>query len=82
MLQSSGTSITNHAVPYGAGLLGDPFPGTSCQATILQSLRDGLQPCKTSKLQAFARRAPSACLEQKVAKGEIDLTTGKSCIRI
>jgi hypothetical protein len=38
--------------PYGTGRVFFLFPGTSCPATILQFLRDGLQPCKTSKLQS------------------------------
>jgi hypothetical protein len=33
-----------------------PVPVASCLATILQSLRDGLQLCKTSKLQRRATR--------------------------
>src|SRR6202022_134906 len=31
---------TNHTVPYGTVLLRDAFPGTSCLATIVLSLRD------------------------------------------
>jgi hypothetical protein len=31
---------TNHTVPYGTARLGRAVPGTSCQATIMQSLRD------------------------------------------
>jgi hypothetical protein len=31
---------TDHTVPYGTGRLGRAVPGTSCQATIMQSLRD------------------------------------------
>ena len=30
----------NHTVPYGTALLGGAVPGTSCQATIVPSLRD------------------------------------------
>jgi hypothetical protein len=33
-------TCTNHTVPYGTALLGGSVPGTSCQATITQSLRD------------------------------------------
>ena len=31
---------TNHTVPYGTVRLGRVVPGTSCQATIMESLRD------------------------------------------
>jgi hypothetical protein len=31
---------TDHTVPYGTALWGGAFPGTSCQATIVLSLRD------------------------------------------
>jgi hypothetical protein len=31
---------TDHTVPYGTARLGRAVPGTSCQATIMQSLRD------------------------------------------
>ena len=30
----------DHTVPNGTGSLGDASPGTSCQATFIQSLRD------------------------------------------
>ena len=33
------------------GSLGDPFPGTSCQATIVKSLRETVATLKMSKLQ-------------------------------
>ena len=33
---------TDHTVPYGTARLGRAVPGTSCQATIMQSLRDTL----------------------------------------
>jgi hypothetical protein len=31
---------TDHTVPYGTGPSFTPFPGISCQATIVKSLRD------------------------------------------
>ena len=33
-------SLTHHAVPYGTGFAGAAFPGISCLATFMQSLRD------------------------------------------
>ena len=39
-----------HAVPYGTDSLGNTFPGTSCQATIVRSLRDAAPGLKMSKL--------------------------------
>ena len=37
-----GLAAPDHTVPYGTDLFEDAFPGTSCQATIGLSLRDGL----------------------------------------
>ena len=39
---------TDHTVPYGTARLGRVVPGTSCQATILQSLRDILPVALTA----------------------------------
>ena len=39
-------SRTNHAVPYGTGLLGHVFQALRAWLTFFQSLRDGLQPAK------------------------------------
>jgi hypothetical protein len=41
-LQSSNRcrTCTNHTVPYGTALWGGAVPGTSCQATIMLSLRE------------------------------------------
>jgi hypothetical protein len=38
---------TNQTIPYGTALLGDAFPGTSCQAKIAPSLRDISQQAQT-----------------------------------
>src|ERR1700730_7015100 len=35
-----GSAAPDHTVPYGTVLSKDAFPGTSCQATIMLSLRD------------------------------------------
>jgi hypothetical protein len=35
-----GLAAPDHTVPYGTVLLRDAFPGTSCLATIMLSLRD------------------------------------------
>ena len=35
-----GLAAPNHTVPYGTGSFGGRFPGASCQATIVLSLRD------------------------------------------
>jgi hypothetical protein len=40
------------------GSLGDTFPGTSCQATIVKSLRDTASALKMSKLQGELLEAP------------------------
>jgi hypothetical protein len=37
---SVGLAAADHTVPYGTVLWRDAFPGTSCQATIMLSLRD------------------------------------------
>ena len=37
-----GLAAPDHTVPYGTVLSRDAFPGTSCQATIVLSLRDAL----------------------------------------
>jgi hypothetical protein len=37
-----GLAAPDHTVPYGTVLSEGAFPGTSCQATIGVSLRDGL----------------------------------------
>jgi hypothetical protein len=42
--------------PLWDGSLG-PFPGTSCQATIIQSLRDGARPCRG--LRGFFKKLPA-----------------------
>src|ERR1700746_1485549 len=39
---------TDHTVPYGTARLGRAVPGTSCQATIMQSLRDILPVALTA----------------------------------
>jgi hypothetical protein len=38
----SGLAGPDHTVPYGTVPSTDAFPGTSCQATIVLSLRDAL----------------------------------------
>jgi hypothetical protein len=37
-----GLVAPDHTVPYGTVLSRDAYPGTSCQATIVLSLRDAL----------------------------------------
>jgi hypothetical protein len=46
--------------PYPTGRIswGDPFPGTSCQATIVKSLRDAAATLQMSKLQVEMLAAP------------------------
>src|SRR5580704_16241501 len=39
-----GLAAPDHTVPYGTVLSRDTFPGTSCLATIVLSLRDADQP--------------------------------------
>jgi hypothetical protein len=39
-----GLAAPDHTVPYGTVLSRDTFPGTSCQATIVLSLRDADLP--------------------------------------
>jgi hypothetical protein len=39
----SGIDTPDHTVPYGTVLSEDAFPGTSCLATIMLSLRDEVQ---------------------------------------
>ena len=39
-----GLAAPDHTVPYGTALSRDAFPGTSCLATIILSLRDKAIP--------------------------------------
>jgi len=47
----SGISRTNHAVPYGTGLLGQVFQALRAWLRSLSPYGTAFQPCKMSKLQ-------------------------------
>jgi hypothetical protein len=51
-----GFAAPDHTVPYGTVLSRDALPGTSCQATIVLSLRDTALSAEMSKLQGKAGR--------------------------
>jgi hypothetical protein len=48
---------TDHTVPYGTALWGGAVPGTSCQATIVLSLRDISQQAQASNTSVAANFA-------------------------
>jgi hypothetical protein len=47
---SVGLAAPDHTVPYGTVLSRDAFPGTSCLATIMLSLRDKIHSIAVAKL--------------------------------
>jgi hypothetical protein len=63
-LRPAGTSQNQSRRTLRDESLGRRFPGTSCLATILQSLRDGLQPDTTSKLKGHATTLPRVTQER------------------
>jgi hypothetical protein len=59
---SVGFAAPDHTVPYGTVLSRDAFPGTSCLATIMLSLRDKIHSASTKFLGNTLGRGPKSVL--------------------
>jgi hypothetical protein len=67
---------TDHTVPYGTALWGGAVPGTSCQATIVLSLRDISQQALASSSGKEANFIPSMCHRRSSRAQLVEPTRG------